>query len=87
MAPSFEKCPGLSILKHAWSAHDDHGIVFFVLNFFLASEIMNMLILEGISSFLVESFFDLLTEHIDVCFIYFFALIDEFDGVIYSNVF
>lgn len=73
-------------MEHTRSAHDHHGIIFLVFYSLLAAEVVDVLILEGIPRFLVESLLDLLAQHVDVCLVDLLAFVDQFDGVVYPDV-
>ena len=87
MAPSLEESSGLAVLEHAWSAHDNHGVIFLMLDPLLAPEVVDVLILEGIPGFLVELFLNLETQHVDVSFVNLLALVDQLDRVVDPDVF
>ena len=86
MAPSLQKCPGLTTLKHARGAHDHHRVTFLLQNPLIGFEIMNVPVLEWIVYFLVESLLDFFAEHIDVGFINIFAFLYQRNCVVNVDV-
>jgi hypothetical protein len=86
MAPSLEQRPRLPVLKHAGSAHNHQRSIFELFDAFFRAEVVNMFILEGITSLLEETLPNFRGKHIDVLFVDLLTFLDQLDGVEYFYV-
>lgn len=60
VTPFLQQGPRLPVLEHARGAHDDHRVVLFLVDFLLAAQIVDVLVVEWVYRLLVKFLLDFL---------------------------